>query len=345
MNLSDEGKIVRISVDAMGGDFAPAEIVKGSVDAAREEGVEILLVGPRDVVESELRKYDTAGLSIQIVQASEYLVEGEHPAMAIRQKRDASIVVATKLVRDGKADAIVGAGPTGGVVASALTILGCVASLSRPVVGGVFIGLNKKMVAMDLGGNVDCQPYQLLDFAIVGIIYAKKYLNIENPRVGLLSIGAEEGKGNAQNQESYPLFKDSGLNFIGNVEGHDLLSGRADVIICDGFVGNIVVKFTEAMGHATARWLEKNLSGKIADEELRALTTAYIAETNPAGALGGGPLLGVNGVVVVAHGRSKSPEVTGAIQQARYAVETGLVENLKVELEKAHQAIGNRKEQ
>ncbi len=345
MNQSDEGKVVRISVDAMGGDFAPAEIVKGSVDAAREEGVEILLVGPQDVVESELRKYDTGGLPIQIVQASEYLVEGEHPAMAIRQKRDASIVVATKLVRDGKADAVVGVGPTGGVVASALTFLGCVASLSRPIVGGSFIGLNKQMVAMDLGGNVDCQPYQLLEFAIVGIVYAKKYLNIENPRVGLLSIGAEEGKGNAQNQETYPLFKDSGLNFVGNMEGLDLLSGRADVIICDGFVGNIVVKFTEAMGYATARWLEKNLSGKIADEELKALTKAYIAETNPADALGGGPLLGVNGVVVVAHGRSKAREVTGAIRQARYAVDTGLVEDLKVALEKAHQAIGYRKEQ
>jgi len=344
MNLSDKARIVRISVDAMGGDFAPAEIVQGSVDAARKEGVEILLVGPQDVVESELRKFDTDGLSIQIVPASEYLVEGEHPAMAIRQKRNASIVVATKLVRDGKADAIVGAGPTGGVVSSALTILGCVASLSRPVVGGAFIGLNNKMIAMDLGGNVDCQPYQLLDFAIVGTVYAKIYLNIDNPRVGLLSIGAEEGKGNAQNQETYPLFKDSGLNFVGNMEGLDLLSGRADVIICDGFVGNIVVKFTEAMGYATTRWLEKYLSGKIADEELKALITAYIAETNPAEALGGGPLLGVNGVVVVAHGRSKAQEITGAIQQARYAIESGIVENLRVELEKAHQAIDCRKE-
>lgn len=344
MKLSDDERTVRISVDTMGGDFAPAEIIKGSIEAARKKGVELLLVGPRDIVENELEKYDTDGLPIQIVPASEYLVEGEHPAVAIRKKRDASIVVATKLVRDGKADAVVGAGPTGGVVASALTLLGCVASLSRPVVGGAFIGFNKNMVAMDLGGNVDCQPYQLLDFAIVGTVYAKKYLNIENPRVGLLSIGAEEGKGNAQNQETYPLFKDSGLNFVGNMEGLDLLSGRADVIICDGFVGNIMVKFTEAMGYATARWLEKYLSGKIADEELKALTTAYIAETNPAEALGGGPLLGVNGVVVVSHGRSKAQEITGAIQQACYAVESGIVENLRVELEKAHQAIDYRKE-
>jgi len=344
MNQSDGGKLVRISVDAMGGDFAPAEIVKGSVEAARQGGIEILLVGPPEIIENELRKHDTDGLPIQIVPASEYLVEGEHPAIAIRKKRDASIAVATRLVRDGKADAVVGVGPTGGVVVSALTFLGCVADLSRPVVGGPFIGLNKNMIALDLGGNVGCQPYQLLDFAIVGTVYAKKYLNIGNPRVGLLSIGAEEGKGNEQNQATYPLFKASNLNFIGNVEGLDLLSGRADVIICDGFVGNIVVKFTEAMGHATARWLEKKLSGKISDEELKALTKEYIAETNMADTLGGGPLLGINGVAVVAHGRSKAPEVTGAIQQARYAVDTNLVENLRVELEKAHQAIGYRKE-
>lgn len=330
-------RAIRIAVDAMGGDYAPAEIVKGSVDAARNKGVEILLVGPADIVKSELSKHDTEGLPIEIVPASEYLVEGEHPAMAIRQKRDASIVVATKLVRDGKADAVVGAGPTGGVVSSALTFLGCVAGLSRPVVGGSFLGLNQKMVAMDLGGNIDCRPDQLLDFAIVGTIYARKYLNIENPRVGLLTVGAEEGKGNAQNQAAYPLFKESRLNFIGNVEGHDLLSGRADVIICDGFVGNILVKFTEAMGRATARWLEEKLSGEIANDKLKQMTSEYIAKTNPADVFGGGPLLGVNAVAVVTHGRSKAPEITGAIQEARRAVETGIVEILKTELEKVHQ--------
>jgi len=344
MNLSKEGKLTRVAVDAMGGDFAPAEVVKGSVDAARKGGVEILLVGPQEVVESELSKHDVNGLPIQIVQASQYLVEGEHPAMAIRQKHDASIVVATKLVRDGKADAVVGAGPTGGVVASALTFLGCVAGLSRPVVGGPFLRLNEKMIAMDLGGNIDCRPDQLLDFAIVGTIYARKYLGIENPRVGLLTIGAEEGKGNAQNQAAYPLFKESGLNFIGNVEGLDLLSQRVDVVICDGFVGNILVKFTEALGRATAKWLEKNLSGEIDNDKLKALTAAYIAETNPADAMGGGPLFGINGVAVVSHGRSRAPEITGAIAVACRTVETGLVESLKVELEKAHQVSNYREE-
>jgi glycerol-3-phosphate acyltransferase PlsX len=331
---------MRISVDAMGGDFAPAEIVRGSVEAARKGGVELILVGPEDIVKAELSKHNTDSLPIQIIHASQYLVEGEHPAVAIRQKRNASIVVATKLVRDGKADAVVGAGPTGGVVACALTFLGCVAGLSRPVVGGTFIGLNKKMIALDLGGNIDCRPDQMLDFAIAGTIYAKKCLHVENPRVGLLTIGAEEGKGNAQNLAAFPLFRKSNLNFIGNVEGLDLLSGRADVIVCDGFVGNILVKFTEAMGYATASWLEKRLSGKITDDELKALTAEYIAMTNAAETLGGGPLLGVNGVAMVAHGRCKALEITRAIQQARDIVETGLVENLKTELEKAHQAIG-----
>jgi len=331
-------RAIRIAVDAMGGDFAPAEIVKGSVDAARENGVEISLVGPLDIVKNELSKHDTQGLPIEIVPASEYLVEGEQPAVAIRKKRDASIVVAIKLVRDGKADAVIGAGPTGGVVASALTFLGCIASLSRPVVGGPFLGLNPKMVAMDLGGNIDCRPDQLLDFATVGVVYARKYLGIEQPRVGLLTTGIEEGKGNAQNQAAYPLFKESGLNFIGNVEGYDLLNNRVDVIVCDGFIGNILMKYTEALGKASARWLEENLSGKIADDKLKALTATYISKTDPLGTFGGGPLLGVNGVVVVSHGHSRAREITNAISEARHAVETDLVEVLKVELEKAHQA-------
>ncbi len=165
---------MKISVDAMGGDFAPEEIVKGSVTGAREYGVEIALVGPVESIEKELAKHDTSDVNIEIVEAKEYLVEGEHPAYALRQKRNASILVATKLVRAGKADAVLGAGPTGGVVASALQVLGTVEGMSRPVAGGAFLGFAPNTVLMDLGGNVDCRPDQLLDFAIVGTVYAKK---------------------------------------------------------------------------------------------------------------------------------------------------------------------------
>ena len=232
---------MKIAIDAMGGDYAPEEIVKGAVAGAREHGVGIVLVGPTELIEKELTKYDSSGLDIEIVHTSEYLIEGEHPAFALRQKRKASILVATKLVKEGKADAVIGAGPTGGVVASALAVLGTVEGIARPVAGGAFLGFSPKTIMMDLGGNVDCRPDQLLDFAIVGTVFAKKMLGIENPTVALLSVGAEEGKGNEAVKESFPLFQQSGLNFIGNVEGYDIPTGKANVIICDGFVGNIVV--------------------------------------------------------------------------------------------------------
>ena len=323
---------MKIAVDGMGGDYAPEEIVQGAVTAAREHGVEIALVGPSDRLETELIRHDCSGATIEIVHASEYLVEGEHPAYALRQKRDASIAVATRLVKEGKADAVVGAGPTGGVVAAALYFLGTMEEMSRPVVGGPFVGFAPKTVLMDLGSNVDCQPYQLLDFAIVGTVYARKMLNIENPTVALLSIGAEEGKGNEVVRESYALFRKSGLNFIGNVEGYDIPFGKANVIICDGFVGNILVKFCEALGKTVAQWLTDKLGNKLPEADMKEIVDRLILATNLAEASGGGPLWAVNGIACVAHGRSKHEEITKAIGQAKMAVEQDLVGTLKAEL-------------
>ncbi len=323
---------MKIAIDAMGGDYAPEEIVKGAVIAAREYGVGIILVGPAERLEGELAKHDRSGTNIAIVATNEYLVEGEHPAYALRQKRHASIIVATKLVRDGKAAAVVGAGPTGGVVASALQVLGTVEGVARPVVGGPFLGFAPNTIMMDLGGNVDCRPDQLLDFAIVGTVYARKMLNIPNPSVALLSVGVEEGKGNEVVRESYPLFQKSGLNFIGNVEGYDILSGRANVIICDGFVGNILVKFCEALGKTVCQWLEDRLGGKLPESDIKEMVDSLLLATNPADAIGGGPLWAVNGIAVVAHGRSRHEEIAKAIGQAKSAVELDLVGSLKAEL-------------
>ncbi len=323
---------MKIAIDAMGGGYAPEEIVKGAVMGAKEYGVDIALVGPPDVIQGELAKYDKAETNIEIVATDEYLVEGEHPAYALRKKRHASILVATKLVKEGKADAVIGAGPTGGVVASALQALGTVEGISRPVAGGAFLGFAPNTIMMDLGGNVDCQPHQLLDFAIVGTVYARKMLNIENPSVALLSIGAEEGKGNEQVRESYPLFQKCGLNFIGNVEGYDIPSGRANVIICDGFVGNILVKFCEALGKTICQWLEDRLKGKLTENDIKEMVDSLLLATNAAEAHGGGPLWAVNGVVCVAHGRSKSGEIARTIGQAKLAVELDLVGSLKAEL-------------
>ena len=333
---------MKIAIDGMGGDFAPEDIVKGTIAGAREYGVEIALVGPKERMEQELAKNDCSGVDIEVVDAPEYLVEGEHPAFALREKRKASILVATKLVRDGRADAVISAGPTGGVVAAALFILGTLEGMSRPVVGGPFLGFAPNTVMMDLGSNVDCQPHQLLDFAIVGTVYAQKMLGIENPTVALLSVGAEEGKGNEQVREAFPLFRECGLNFIGNIEGYDIATGKANVIICDGFVGNIVVKFAETLGRTISRWLEDRLTGKLPENEVRDITDALVLATNAADASGGGPLWAVNGVACVAHGRSRADEIAKTIGQAKLAVEQDLVGSLKVELAAARHKLGMR---
>jgi len=323
---------MRIAVDAMGGDNAPEEIVKGAVIAAKQHGVDIALVGPEDIIKGELAKHDTSGTNIDIVATNEYLVEGEHPAYALRQKRNASVLVATKMVRDGKADAMVSAGPTGGVVASAMGVLGTIEGIARPVTGGAFLGFAPNTIVTDCGGNVDCRPDQLIDFAIVGTVLAQKFMNIPNPTVALLSIGAEEGKGNEQVRASYPLFQKCGLNFIGNVEGYDIALGKANVIICDGFVGNILVKFCESLGKITAGWLEDKLKNKLPASDIKEITDSLILATNIADAIGGGPLLAVNGVACVAHGRCHYSEIVKAIGQAKIAVEQDIVGTLKAEL-------------
>lgn len=323
---------MKIAIDAMGGDFAPEEIIKGAIAGAREHSVGVILVGVEDRIRAELAKYNTSDLDIEIVHTDEYLVEGEPPAYAMRRKRNASILVATKLVREGRAAAAVGVGPTGGVFASAVQVLGTIEGLARPVVGGQFLGFAPQTIMIDLGGNVDSRPDQLLDFGIIGAVYARKWMNIPNPTVALLSNGVEEGKGNNVVKETYELMKKSGLNFIGYVEGYDIAHGKANVIVSDGFVGNAVVKFCEGLGDVTARWLERKLGNKLPENEVSEIVTALKRATIPADAVGGGPLWGVNGVVCKGHGRSKAPEVAMTIGTAKRAVEIDLVGTFKSEL-------------
>ena len=323
---------MKIAIDAMGGDYAPQEIVKGAVEGAKEYGVDIILVGPKELIEPELTKCNSSGVNVELVHTTEYLIEGEHPAYALRQKRNASILVATKLVKEGKADAVIGAGPTGGVVASALGVLGTIEGIARPIAGGAFLGFTPETLLMDLGGNVDCRPDQFLDFAIVGTVYAQKMLGIENPTVALLSVGAEEGKGNEVVIESYELLKQSGLNFIGNVEGYDIPSGKANIIICDGFVGNVVVKFTESLGHTIAQWLEDRIGKKMPESDVKEIVNELMKTTNAADAVGGGPLWAVDGISCVAHGRSKARDIARTVGQAKSAVERDLVGTLKTEM-------------
>lgn len=323
---------MKISVDAMGGDNAPADVVRGAVMAARDTGLGIILVGQQEKIKAELDKLDTANLDIEVLHTDEYLLENEQPAYALRAKRNASIALATRLVREGKAAAVYSAGPTGGVIAAALGYLGMMEGISRPVMGGPFIGFAPQTVIMDAGGNVDVRPDQLLDFAIVGVVYAKTLLDIPDPTVALLSVGTEEGKGNDLVKNSFPLFKNSGLNFIGNVEGYDLPAGKANVVVCDGFVGNILVKFYEALGRVEVKWLENKLIGKLPENDIRELTGSLLKLTNAADAMGGGPIWAVNGLAIKAHGRSKADDFAHGLRQMKYIIEKDMVTVLRNEL-------------
>jgi len=334
---------VKIAVDAMGGDYAPGEIVKGSVQAARELGVEIILVGVKADIEAELARMATASLPVRLVEATEIIKDGEEPAFAVMRKPNSSVALATRLVKDGEADAMVSAGSTGAVMVSALQYLGTLPGIERPMAGGAFLQLVPNCVVLDLGANVGCQPYHLVDFAVAGSVFAKTFLGIDNPTVGLLNVGAEEGKGNELTKQAYPLLQKSGLNFIGNVEGMDIPRGKADVIVCDGFVGNILVKFCEGLGRAVSRWLSQELKNNLTPADVENITSRLYKLMSPAEAVGGGPLWGVDGVMAIAHGSSHASQILGTIKQAKLAVESGFVATLRAELEKAQARISSEK--
>ncbi len=333
MNSNDQHSFT-IAVDAAGGDFAPEEIIKGAIQAANELGISIILSGNPELVEKEINKYDISNIQVSIAEATDVIRDGEEPAYAVLKRPNNSVAVATRLVKEGKADAMVSAGNTGASMVSALQYLGTLPGIERPVACGAFLGLAPNTVVLDLGANVGIKPFQLVNFAVAGSVYAKVFNNIENPTVGLLNIGAEEGKGNEQAKEAYKLFKRSGLNFIGNVEGMDIVFGKANVIVCDGFVGNILVKYSEGLGHALSRWLTRELKGTIQMEAVDKMSQKLHHLLSPAVALGGGPLIGVNGIVSVAHGNSKSTQMVSTIRNTITAIETGFVDKLKAELQK-----------
>jgi len=337
--MPEASRKVRIAVDAMGGDYAPEEVVKGAVLAAQKNDVEITLVGPTDILERELTKYSFSNnLPIYLVQASEVIKEGEPPALAVRHKPNSSIAVAAKLVKLGEADALVSAGSSGAVAVSAIQFIGMVEGVERPAIGGTCGSFAPNTVVMDMGANVDCKPYHLLTFAIAGSVFAKKLLRIANPTVGLLSTGTEESKGNEVVRESYFLLKESGLNFIGNIEGSDILSGRANVIVCDGFVGNVLFKFYESMGDHALEWIRRKLKrypplrgmAKLLFNRFFPVTKmSYESEEE-----GGGILWGVDGVVRIGHGSYRAPHIAHAIASAKMAVKADIVGCLKSELAK-----------
>ena len=327
---------VRIAVDAMGGDHAPGEIVKGAVEFAKSGDAQILLVGDPEQVGAELAKHDTEGAPIAVIPSDGVIKEGDAPALALRQNPRASILVSTGLVKKGQADASVTMGSTGGAMAAAAVILGLAKGIERPALGGPVIGMAPRTVIVDLGTNVDCRPQQLVSFAVIGDVFAKHFWNIEKPRVALLSVGAESGKGNRQVRETSELLGKSGLNFVGNVEAHDLLTNSVEVAVCDGFVGNIVMKLTEGIGRATADLLRTRRDGKMAGEDVDSVADEIFELSNQVETRGGGPLFGVNGVSVVGHGAARAEAVKRAIGMAKLAVDTGFVSQMYQDLESVH---------
>jgi glycerol-3-phosphate acyltransferase PlsX len=340
-NMVQNGR-VRVVVDAMGGDYAPEEIVKGAVLAARKDDVEIILVGTKSVLEKELAKHKFANASaVHVVEASDVIKENESPVDVVRRKPNCSVAVAAKMVKSGEADALLSAGSTAAAAISAIQFIGMVDGVYRPALVGSLGSFAPNTVMVDLGANVDCKPHQFLTFAVAGTVYAKKFLNITDPKVALLSMGSEESKGSDAVREAYSLLKNSELNFVGNIEGSDILNGKANVIVCDGFVGNVLLKFYESIGGYAQVWTERKLKKH---PPLRALVRLLFKGLFPATKIssetekhGGGILWGVDGVVKIAHGASRAPQIANAIESAKEAVKAGIVENLKSELAKFNQ--------
>jgi phosphate acyltransferase len=313
--------MVTIAVDAMGGDHAPKAEVEGAIRAARTLGVKVVLIGKEDVLRDELNRHDGArALPIQVVHASEQITMEESAAKAVRGKRDSSIRVACRLMRDGHADGLVSAGNTGAVMATAKLVLGMLPGVDRPALAQAFPTQGgKPAVMLDVGANVDCSAVMLAQFGVMGDVYARVILHTENPRVGLLSIGEEEHKGNDLTRKAFGLLKSLPLNFIGNVEGRDVYSGAADVIVCDGFIGNVALKVSEGLGDmikfTLQQSLEATIAGKIGAVLARAAFTDFKKRLDYS-EYGGAPLLGVRGICTICHGRSNANAIKNAIRVA-----------------------------
>ena len=337
MQRNGDSAPIRVVVDAMGGDYGPPETVPGALAALEEHNAEVILVGDREPVERELSRHSVAGKAVTVVSSQGKIGDDEHPVLSLRHKPEASIAVATRIIKEGQADLLVSMGSTGASMASAVMVLGLMEGLDRPCIGGPFLGLAPRTVMVDMGSNVDCRPALMLSFGALGSVFARRFLGIENPRIGLLSVGAEEAKGNRQVQESYQLFQDSHLNFVGNVEGMDFFSNKADVVVCDGFVGNILMKFTEGLGSALGQYLQERLSSAIPGGGASRLIEELWTSMNLPRKMGG-PLFGVNGTVILGHGSSRADGVTGAIRTGVMCVSLDMVGEMRRELASLQQS-------
>ena len=333
---------MKIVVDAMGGDQAPAVVVAGAVAEARTRGTQIILVGMEDRIRAGLAKQgDTSGLPIEIVHASEVVEMAEH-TLAVKAKKDSSLAVGMRLVKEGKADAFASAGNSGAVMAAALFGLGRMRGVERPALSSIYPAAPEPCLIIDIGANADCKPEYLVQFALMGHAYARVMFGLDRPKIGIVSNGEEEDKGSMLVRETYPLLKASGLNFVGNIEGKDIGKGLANVVVTDGLTGNVIVKLTEGVVSFLGKTLKRQITGGARNKVALALMIPGLVLMIPGLALmypsvaalrkrvdwreiGGAPLLGVNGVVIIGHGRSDIKAIQSMIRMAEKSVQQNLV--------------------
>ncbi|WP_018125971.1 phosphate acyltransferase PlsX [Desulfovibrio oxyclinae] len=332
----------RIAIDAMGGDYGPSVVVPAAVRAA-EEGIALALVGDEDAIRAELGRLKTDGLDIDVVPASEVVEMDDKASDALRRKKDSSIHVACRTVKEGRADGVVSAGHSGATVACGMFVLGRIKGVLRPAFAGIMPTEKRPCVLIDVGANVDSKPQHLLQFGLMADVLARDVLGTERPTVGLLSIGEEEGKGNAIVKDSFELFRESELNFIGNVEGRDIFTGDVDIAVCDGFVGNVALKLSEGLAKSFGNILKKELSSSFLSKLGSLLSFGAFKRFKRLvdyAEYGGAPLLGLKGIVVVCHGKSNEKAIINAIRMAAKFVSNKSHEHLAEGLE-AHRALSD----
>jgi phosphate acyltransferase len=332
----------RIALDAMGGDLGLAVNIEGALRARKETGHEVILVGDRNLIEQELVRHHAKDAFL-IQHAPTVVGMHEKPAEACRAKKDSSIMICAQMVAEGKSDAYVSAGNSGATMASALWHLRRLPGVSRPAIATIMPTLEGSCIVLDMGANVDCKPKHLVQFALMGSIYAKSIFNLPNPKVGLLTIGEEEGKGNQLTLETHPILKNSGLNYVGHVEGRDIPRGTADVVVCDGFVGNVVLKFGEGLAAALFSLIKTEIKkhpvAAVAAKFCLAGPFARIKKKTDPAEYGGAPLLGVNGVAIIAHGGSNAKAIKNAIRAAGEIVEKGINRQISDQIHQLNTAV------
>lgn len=323
---------MKIIVDAMGGDNAPQAPVQAAVLAVQETDIEITLVGDVELLKAEVDKNGYKGNRITYVKAEDVISNHEEPAKAVRSKKNASVVVAANLLKNGDGDAMLSMGNTGALLAAGLLIVGRIKGVIRPAIATLLPSAKGPKMLIDAGANTNCKPENLVQFATMGSIYMKKVLKIENPTVGIISNGEEEGKGDELTKETFPMLKASAVNFIGNIEGRDVMEGTADVMVCDGFVGNVILKTVEGMGHVVSQKVreifEKNIFTKLAALLAMRGIRAF-KQSMDYREYGGAPLLGTKKPVIKGHGSSDAKAIVSAIRQAKKFVETDVIKSIE----------------